>query len=272
MTRAAAFAKINLALVVGPLRNDGKHEVATVLQQVDLHDEVQLAPGDGLVVHGFYEDTLVRAALLELASAAGVAPDWSVHIEKRIPVATGLGGGSSDAATALSLANALLPTPLSPEELHRVAARIGADVPFFLRNGPHLASGDGSDLAPLELPHDYVVLLALRDDDAKASTAAVYRSFDERHGAERFEDRRDALTSALARVERAGDLAALPRNDLVSSPLALELERLGAFRADVSGAGPVVYALFERREEGERAAALLRGVTETWVVRPLARG
>jgi 4-diphosphocytidyl-2-C-methyl-D-erythritol kinase len=153
-----------------------------------------------------------------------------------------------------------------------VAARIGADVPFFLRDGPHLGSGDGSDLTPLELSHDYVVLLALAEGDAKASTAAVYRRFDERRGAEGFDGRRDALTAALGRAERAHDLAALPRNDLASSSISLELERLGAFRADVSGAGPVVYGLFERPEDGEQAAAALRGEARTWLVRPLARG
>jgi 4-diphosphocytidyl-2-C-methyl-D-erythritol kinase len=270
VSRAKAFAKVNLALVVGPLRADGKHEVVTVLQQVDLHDDVELDAADGLAVHGFEKDTLVRSALEGLAASAGVAPGWSVRIEKRIPVAAGLGGGSSDAAAALSLANALLACPLSPEQLRGVAARVGADVPFFLRDGPQLGSGDGSDLSPLDLPLDYVVLFALVGGATKESTAAVYRVFDERSGAERFDVRREALTSALARVERARDLAALPRNDLVSSPLSAELEGLGAFRADVSGAGPVVYALFERPDEAERAAAELGHRARTWLVRPLA--
>jgi len=270
MSRAKAYAKINLGLVVGPIREDGKHEVVTVLQRIDLHDDVALDPATELTVEGFLEDTLAREALAALAQATGIAPNWRVRIEKRIPIAAGLGGGSSDAAAALILANARVPEPLPPDELHRLASRVGADVPFFLRAGPMLATGDGSELAPLELPQDYVVLLALPDGQTKESTEAVYERFDARKGADGFDDRRTAVREALARVRRPLDLAALPRNDLASSPLVEELERLGAFRADVSGAGPAVYGLFERREDAEEAAGALRGVSRTWLVHPIA--
>jgi 4-diphosphocytidyl-2-C-methyl-D-erythritol kinase len=267
-----AYAKINLALVVGPARPDGKHEVATVLQHVGLYDDIELDPGDAFAVEGYPDDTLVRAALLELASAARVDPAWRVRIAKRIPVAAGLGGGSSDAAAALVLANALLPAPLSAEALDAIAAGVGADVPFFLGTGPQLGTGDGSELAPVDLPQDYVVLVVLPAGEAKRSTAAVYRGFDERSGAAGFDRRRESLTSALARVEQARDLATLPRNDLASSPLSAELEALGAFRSDITGAGPVVYGLFERREDAEHAAAMLEGRARTWLVRPVAGG
>jgi 4-diphosphocytidyl-2-C-methyl-D-erythritol kinase len=274
MSRAKAFAKINLALVVGPLRPDGKHEVASVLQRIDLHDvlELEAAPGKGIVVEGFPEDTLVRAALEELADALSIDPSWHVWIEKRIPLAAGLGGGSSDAAAALGLANSLVPKPLDVSELDTIAAGIGADVPFFLREGPQLGTGDGSDLSPVELPQDYAVLLVVPDGYAKGSTAAVYRSYDERGVYGGFEERRAALLDELSRVQEPSDLASLPRNDLVSSPLAGELERLGAFRADVSGAGPAVYGLFDRREDAERAAPALRGAGRTWLSRPVPGG
>jgi 4-diphosphocytidyl-2-C-methyl-D-erythritol kinase len=94
--RGPAPAKINLALVVGPLRPDGKHEVATVLQRVDLGDRVALRRSSELRVDGFSRDTIVRDALGRLAERAGIHAGWSVRIEKRIPVAAGLGGGSSD--------------------------------------------------------------------------------------------------------------------------------------------------------------------------------
>ena len=167
MSSAHAYAKINLALVVGPLRPDSKHEVVTVLQRVDLYDDVDVESADGLAVEGFPQDTLVRAALEALAKAAGVPAAWRARVEKRIPVAAGLGGGSADAAAVLELANALLPEPLPPAELDEVASRIGADVPFFLRDGPQLATGDGSELAPLDLPHEYVVLVVLPDRETK---------------------------------------------------------------------------------------------------------
>src|SRR5579862_3090863 len=161
MMRAPAAAKINLALVVGPLRGDGKHEVLTVLQRVDLVDRIELEPAPTLHVEGFAGDTLVRRALETLAERAGVESRWRVRIEKRIPVAAGLGGGSSDAATALRLANETLETPLPPHDLRALAASLGADVPFFLADGPQLGSGDGSELDPLELPQDFWVLVLL---------------------------------------------------------------------------------------------------------------
>ena len=103
--RAPAPAKINLALVVGPLGDGGKHELVTVLQRVDLADRVAVVPGERPTVRGFAGDTLVRAALTALGERAGVPPRWTATITKRIPLASGLGGGSSDAATALRLAN-----------------------------------------------------------------------------------------------------------------------------------------------------------------------
>ena len=268
MNRRPATAKINLALVVGAARPDGKHEVATILQRLDLADRVALQPADGLEVLGFAEDSLVRAALTALAEAAGTEPAWAAKIRKRIPVAAGLGGGSSDAATALQLANETLAEPLPPEELARIAAKIGADVPFFLTQGPQLGEGDGTELTPLELPQDYYVVLVLPTGELKASSAAVYAAFDERDGAKGFRNRRAALRRALAQIERPRDLAALPPNDLASSPVAEELLARGAFRADVSGAGPTVYGLFSRRDDAVAARKGLGTLGKTWLTVP----
>jgi 4-diphosphocytidyl-2-C-methyl-D-erythritol kinase len=258
--RAAAPAKLNLALVVGPRRDDGRHEVTTVLQRVDLADRVTLRPAERLRVDGFADDTLVRRALEALAEAAGVEPRWQATIAKRIPVAAGLGGGSSDAATALRLAAEMLDEPV---ELQPLAAALGADVPFFLCPGPQLGEGDGTELTPLELPQDFWVVLVLPEGATKPSTAAVYDAFDREEG---YDERRTALLEALGRVRRPRDLAALPPNDLASSPLAGELLERGAFRADVSGAGPAVYGLFDDRSAAQAARRGLPG--RTWLTVP----
>ena len=113
--RAPAPAKINLALAVGPLRADGRHELLTLYQRLGIVDRIELEPGPVLRVEGFPGDTLVHDALVALAARAGVAPRWHARIEKRLPVAAGVGGGSSDAATALRLANATLGEPLGQE-------------------------------------------------------------------------------------------------------------------------------------------------------------
>jgi 4-diphosphocytidyl-2-C-methyl-D-erythritol kinase len=269
MRRIPAPAKINLALVVGALRPNGMHEVATVLQRLDLGDRVQLDPSpDRLAVEGFAGDTLVRRALELLAEEAGVDPRWRATITKRIPVAAGLGGGSSDAAAALKLANETLAQPVADDRLHALAARLGADVPFFLRPGPQLAEGDGTELRQLDLPQDFFVLLVLPHDATKSSTAAVYAEHDRRGGKGGFAERREALLEALAGARRPRDLTALPRNDLASSPLAADLEELGAFRADVSGAGPVVYGLFHHRARAQAARRRLRALGRVWITVP----
>ena len=268
MNRRPAPAKINLALVVGPRRADGRHEVTTVLQRVDVVDRVAVEPGRDLLVTGFRADTLVHRALEGLADAAGVRAAWRARIVKRIPVAAGLGGGSSDAATALRLANETLARPLPPAELAAVARTLGADVPFFLKPGPQLGEGDGAELTALALPQDYWVVLVLPHRAQKRSTAEVYDAFDARRGERGYEERRSELRAALAHVRRPRDLAALPANDLSTSPLAHDLRRAGAFRADVAGAGPAVYGLFHHRHDAELARRVLRRAGRTWLTVP----
>jgi 4-diphosphocytidyl-2-C-methyl-D-erythritol kinase len=267
MKRAPATAKLNLALVVGRPR-DGMHELTTVYQRLDLADRVALAPASRLRVTGFPEDMLVRRALEALAEAAGVPSRWEARLTKRIPIAAGLGGGSSDAATALRLANETLDEPLPAAELHSLAADLGADVPFFFAQGPQLGEGDGTALTPLELPQDYWVVLILPRGAAKVSSGAVYAAFDERDGLKGYRNRRAALKRALGATKRARDLAQLPPNDLATSPLAAELLAQGAFRADVTGAGPVVYGLFQHLEPARAARAGLKGRGRTWLTVP----
>ena len=266
--RAPAAAKINVALVVGPVRDDGKHELLTVLQRIDLVDRIELDDASELRIEGFPDDTLVRRALEELARRAGVDPRWRARIEKAIPVAAGLGGGSSDAATALRLANDTLDEPRPLDELLPIAAGIGADVPFFLSDGPQLGRGDGSELEPLDLPQDFWVLVLLPRGAVKASTRDVYAAFDARHGAAGFAERRQLLLDRLSEVQRPRDLAALPANDLVSSPLADTILESGAFRADVSGAGPALYGLFHHRRDADAARRTLRRLGQTWLAAP----
>src|SRR5262249_13190345 len=145
---------------------------------------------------------------------------------------------------------------------------LGADVPFFLRDGPQLGTGDGTALEPLDLPQDYWVLLVHPNGATKAATADVYAAFDARAGARGFPARRAALRDALAAVRRPRHLTALPPNDLATSPLADDLRRLGAFRADVTGAGPAVYGLFLHGADARAAEARMRPRGPTWLTAP----
>jgi 4-diphosphocytidyl-2-C-methyl-D-erythritol kinase len=273
VNRAPAPAKLNLALVVGPRRDDGLHEVATVLQRLDVCDRIELEPGDGLTVEGFRDDTIVARALTVLADEVGSEPAWRVRIVKEIPVAAGLGGGSADAAAALRLANATLPTPLDSDRLLALAAGVGADVPFFLEPGPKLAQGTGELLAPLDLPQDFWIVVALPRGISKPSTGEVYARYDALGGGPGFEARRDELRRVLGEVRRAEDLALLPANDLAEASgagaLVPELRSAGAFRADVSGAGAAVYGLFLSRADARSAARKLGRRGRVWVAAPV---
>ena len=268
MSTIAAPAKINLALVVGPRREDGKHEIVTVYERITLADTLSLEPADGLVVEGFPADTLVTLALTTLARAAAVEPRWRAKIDKRIPVGAGLGGGSSDAAAALRLANESLAEPVDGARLHELASTLGADVPLFLTDGPQLGQRDGTALSPLKLPRDYTVLVVLPNGATKHSTKAVYDAFDDRNGDAGFAERRDGLVGLVREASGLEDFAAWPRNDLAHSPLSRELEALGAVRADVSGAGPALYGLFEHEAQARKAAEALEGTARSWVAFP----
>lgn len=272
MRTTEAFAKINLGLVVGPLRTDGKHEVVTVLQRIGLSDTIELeAAGseDGIVVDGF-EDTIVHFALAAFHDATGVDHGWRVRLEKRIPVAAGLGGGSADAAAALRLANEISGSPLTDGHLHEIGARVGADVPFFLRSGAQLATGAGSELAPAPILDDVPAVLVLPHSEGKQSTAAVYAEFAGRAGELGFEERRNAMLSAVQRVAAAVDFAWLPGNDLASSAVSEDMRRLGAFRAEVSGAGPAVYGLFADKDVARDAELALRAKGKTWLTKTVS--
>jgi 4-diphosphocytidyl-2-C-methyl-D-erythritol kinase len=149
-------------------------------------------------------------------------------------------------------------------DLHTLAAELGSDVPFFLTGGPQLGEGDGTRLTPLDLPQDYWIVVLVPEGERKASTAAVYEDFDRRGEADGFKERRAALHEALVR----GDLAALPPNDLASSPFAGELVERGAFRADVTGAGPAVYGLFAEESDAVTAQASLASRGDVWIAAP----
>ena len=265
--RAPAPAKLNLALVVGPKREDGKHEVVTVLQRIDLGDRVTVTPAPDLMVTGFAGDTLVRTALQRLAEAAGARSGWHATISKRIPVAAGLGAG----------AGCRHHTPVG-ERHARQAARPGR---------PPCARSVARPRRAV-LPRFRSAARPRRRLGARAARPAAGLLGRPRRAGRREQgvDRRRlrafrrarrrswlggpsaALERSLAAVRRPRDLAELPPNDLASSPVAYRLRELGAFRADVSGAGPAVYGLFHHRRHAESARRALQAAGRTWLTVP----
>jgi 4-diphosphocytidyl-2-C-methyl-D-erythritol kinase len=256
-----AGVKINLCLRVGERRDDGYHELATVLVALPLGDELELEPAAGTRVDAPGlpgGDALVTRALALLADETGHAGGWHVRIDKRAPVGAGLGGGSADAGVALRLANATLAQPLERERLLAIAARVGSDVPFFASGRAcALARGRGERLEPCPLAATVWAVLAW--PGSELSTADVYAAYRPR---ERAGERVAALAAAPFAVTDPRALAALVDNDLAapaealcppSSSLRERLRASGALAACVSGSGSAVFGLFA--SEGAARAA-----------------
>jgi len=153
--RRRAFAKINLGLEITGRRADGYHDLVTIFQAIDLADEITVASApDGTLTLAADpalggEQNLILRAARALVAHSGTTRGAAMTLTKGIPVAAGCGGGSSDAATTLVALRALWALPTTDAELARLAARLGADVPFFLRGGTALATGIGERLTPL---------------------------------------------------------------------------------------------------------------------------
>lgn len=271
MLHERAYAKLNLVLQVGAPREDGLHPICSLMASIDLADELTAIPRDSgedsVEAAGVPGDNLAARALAEFRSRAGGGlPPLALRIDKRIPVAAGLGGGSADAAAALRIANELAGGPLGREELIRLAADLGSDVPSQLDPRHALVQGVGERIEPLELPALAAVLIP---DPEGLSTAAVYAELD-RMGATR-----DSLDpEPLRRLAAAGPagLAAGLENDLEQAALSLRpdlsarldsLSAAGALGAAVSGSGPTCFGLFADRGAADEAAASIPGALVT---------
>ncbi|HEX5851757.1 MAG TPA: hypothetical protein VFY36_01570 [Solirubrobacteraceae bacterium] len=287
--RALAPAKVNLGLFVGPTRaSDGRHELVTVMQSISLADELTLqdAPAgterDEVLcpgVPGPPEENIAAAALRTFRASTGwAAPPQRLTIEKRIPVAAGLAGGSADAAATLRLASHA--SGFGDERLLReLGEELGADVPAQIAPGRWLASGAGERLIGLPAPKDAFGVLVL-PAATELSTAAVYREADrlgEMRSGQELEELGLRLSAALQDGSALPGERELLRNDLQRAAVLLcpeiaerieQARRAGASLALVSGSGPTVVGLFaSARESGrggperaELAAASVEGL------------
>lgn len=249
-------AKVNVQLSVGPLRDDGYHDLVNVFHAVSLFDEVSVTPGplsvavEGASIRGVptTPDNLAGRAASLIASQIGVEPEVAITIKKTIPVAGGMAGGSADAAATLLACNVLWEAGLSFETLLELGAVIGSDVPFALMGGTAVGLGRGEQLTPVPTSGEFHWVFALADGGL--STPAVYAECDRiraAHGEQAaWPHESPELLAALA----AGDAKALGPalvNDLQPAALTLRpsLQRTlaagrdyGAVGALVSGSGP----------------------------------
>jgi 4-diphosphocytidyl-2-C-methyl-D-erythritol kinase len=258
-----APAKINLCLRLGPPRADGFHRITTLFAAIEMSDRLELEPADETTVEGF-DDTLVTRALEALGERR------RVRLEKRIPVAAGLGGGSSDAAAVLRALRGRRPV----SELYEIARSLGSDVPFFLSGlEVALATGRGDVLRPLpDFPRGYGLLLV--PSAQGLSTADVYAASEPNPI---YAAVQGDLIRAVHTARSAADVAALVGNDL--QPAALSLQPLlrralaagkehGALGAIVSGSGPTCAFL---ASDADAASELAVGITGAGVCRAVVQ-
>jgi 4-diphosphocytidyl-2-C-methyl-D-erythritol kinase len=267
-----APAKVNLCLHVLGRRPDSYHELAMLMQRVALFDriEVELVPGHDISVScpglelAIGEQNIVERAARLLLSHVGLNQGISFTLEKRIPAAAGLGGGSSDAAAVLEALDELLGLRLPRSELMVLGRRLGADVPFFLHKRTAWATGIG-DLFQ-DWPALPPVVLVLVNPGIAVSTAWVFQNLGLTH------------QRPAARIPRfpegMSDLVRLLQNDLevvtcqrhpVITTIKERLVACGADGALMSGSGPTVFGLFEERARAESAASNLSSETGWWV-------
>jgi 4-diphosphocytidyl-2-C-methyl-D-erythritol kinase len=243
------------------------HPLCSLFASLDLADDVQGEPtdhgADGVECPGVEGPNLARAALAAFRERVGPAlPPVAVRIEKRIPVAAGLGGGSADAAAVLRLANRVASEPLDATGLHEIAAGLGSDVPSQLKPRHALVEGTGEQVEPIDLPRLAALLVPAGEG---LSTRAVYAQLDRMGGG-----RERLYPEALRRLAGVApaDLANALDNDLQPAALALRpeldetlagLRAVGALGVAVSGSGPTCFGLFADRVAAERAAVSLPG-------------
>ena len=261
---AKAYAKINLGLDIVGLRADGYHLVRMIMQTVGLSDELEFTrTKDGLITIdsdvelGAVSDNLIYKAVDLLRREEGISDGMHVKLTKRIPVAAGLAGGSSDCAASLKAANDLYGLGLSPERLAAYGVRLGADVPYCLMGGTAISEGIGEKLTPLPAaPKAHVLLVK---PSFGISTKEAYAAYD------REESPAHPDIDGLIRAIKAGDLRAMCASmGNVLEPVSIamhpeiadikaRMKELGAAGSMMSGSGPTVFGLFDDEAAAKRA-------------------
>ncbi len=270
--RVKSFAKLNLGLEVLGTRSDGYHELRTLFQTIDLHDDLELrAIPEGIRIRcahpGVPEDgtNLAARAAADLARYARVTRGVEIRIVKRIPVAGGLGGGSSNAAAVLMALDRLWRLGLGASGLHPLARRLGADVPYFLLGGTALGLARGDEVYPLQRQVEAFVVVV--DPARPVSTAAVFHRLDasltpreNSHTIFRFVSSDFGAEESFALLSNELEAAALeeaPELAEAGRRIRGVLAREGALLAALSGSGSAFFGLFGDVRRARRARTRL---------------
>ncbi len=278
-----SYAKVNLCLYVLRKRRDGYHQILSVIQAIDLYDGLTLHKTQKNIVircdHPHVpkdENNLAYQAADLLFKATNLKGGLRIDIKKAIPVAAGLGGGSSNAAFTLKGMDQLFDLRLSVEELNSLASRIGSDVPLFLYPGQVVAEGRGEKVRPISLYRDYWLVLAC--PNLMISTKWVYANVKiDLTGGERAINlnvcgNKDGFFESLRQFENDLEKVVLGRYAIIGRIKRL-LESYGAIKSSMSGSGPAVYGIFEKKTQAEEVARKLKpGDWQIFLTQPIAGG
>ncbi len=275
MISEIAPAKINLYLHVGGVRSDGLHSLASLFVFADAGDVVTAAPADALRldIKGPFASALRaepparnlvwRAAEL-LAREAGVRPEAALSLDKRLPIASGVGGGSADAAAALRALVRLWKVSIDEADLRALAFSLGADVPACLTRAPVIVSGAGEIIAPA--PRLAPLFVCLANPRTPMPTGPVFRDFDAAHQnppparhPPRFAPDYQGLAALMATSRNDLQPIAIRRQPVIQTVIDRLAQRPGTFAARLSGSGASVFALFSSAAAAQNAARAMGG-------------
>lgn len=262
-----AYAKLNLALEVLGRRSDGYHEVRTILQTIDLADRLTFHPASSLNLRCDdpslnSDDNLVWQAAESLAKSRGIQPRVHILLEKQIPVAMGLGGGSSDAAATLLALNRLWELEMSIEDLSGIAASLGSDVAFFLSGATALASGRGELITQIHPLPSFPVTLICPSETIPGKTAKMFSRLNPEHHSD------GERTTRLVEILEGSGFVANMQYNVFEQVAFQEFEGLEVLRQAIrsatgaevhlSGAGPALYCLPSSEDDFRRVSHALQ--------------
>lgn len=266
-----ARAKINLALDVCRRLENGYHEIKTVMQSVNIYDELEFKrrrdPDIILSVDSRYElgdlgNNLIFRAAKFMKEYYGIRQGIEIHLKKTIPVAAGMAGGSTDAAATMLAMNEMFALKLDKEELMRQGLRLGADIPFCILGGTALAEGVGEKLTPLPAPPRASLLVV--KPPIMVSTKRVYETLRVNQIAKHPDI--DGMMAALEQgdIERVANYlenvmeAVTVKENSIIAEIKTMMTQQGAYNALMSGSGPSVFGIFAKEEEAQAAAKHIR--------------
>lgn len=277
-----AYAKINLGLKILGKREDGYHEVSMLMQSVSLSDEVIIEAGQGIEITvnipelSCGKENLAYKAAALLAERCGIVPNVHITLNKKIFMAAGLAGGSSDAAAVLRGLNKYWQLNLSAAELENIAAELGSDVPFCIAGGTALAKGRGEIITPLKDMPETVVVLA-KPRNLEVSTAWVYKNYNPQRVV-----KKPCIWNMMEKISRGGraivpcmgnvlETVTIPEYPQIASIKAV-MTGAGAYYAMMSGSGPTVFALADNEKTAaDIVQALDEFDVETAIVKTVGR-